>query len=178
MGIRASETSELIFTDMEVPRENLLGMEGEELRMALSAIDGGRIGIAAQAVGIAQAALDESIDYARTRIQFGKPIGSLQAIQWHIAEMATRIEASRLLTLNAAHIKKTGQRFGKHAAMAKLYASETAVYATNKAVHIHGGYGYMRDRPIERLYRDAKITEIYEGTTEAQKLVISSSILR
>jgi butyryl-CoA dehydrogenase len=178
MGIRASETSELIFEDMPVPKENLLGKEGEGFKIALSSIDGGRIGIAAQAVGIAQAALDHSINYAKERVQFGKPIGSLQAIQWMIADMATRVEGARVLTLKAAYMKDNGERFGKNAAMAKLFASETAVHCTNKAVQVHGGYGYMRDREIERLYRDAKITEIYEGTSEAQKLVIASNVLR
>lgn len=178
MGIRASETSELFFNDMPVPKENLLGKEGQGFKIALSSIDGGRIGISAQAVGIAQAALDHSIEYAKERIQFGKPIGKLQAIQWMISEMATRIEASRLLTIKAASMKDRGERFAKEAAMAKLYSSETAVYCTNKAIQVHGGYGYMRDKAIERLYRDAKITEIYEGTSEAQKLVIASNLLR
>ncbi len=178
MGIRASETSELFFTDMPVPKENLLGSEGDGFKIALSSIDGGRIGISAQAVGIAQAALEHSISYAKERIQFGKPIGKLQAIQWMISDMATRIEASRLLTINAAMLKDKGVRFGKEAAMAKLFSSETAVFCTNKAVQIHGGYGYMRDKEIERLYRDAKITEIYEGTSEAQKMVIASNLLR
>jgi len=178
MGIRASETSELIFEDMEVPRENVLGKEGEGFKIALAAIDGGRIGISAQAVGIAQRALDLSIERARTREQFGGPIGKLQAIQWMLAEMATKVEASRLLTLQAAYIKDTGQRFSKEAAMAKLMSSETAVFCADRALQIHGGYGYMRDYPIERLYRDAKITEIYEGTSEVQKLVISSQLLR
>ncbi len=178
MGIRASETSELIFTDMPVPKGNLLGKEGEGFKIALSSIDGGRIGISAQAVGIAQASLEQSISYAKERVQFGKPIARLQGIQWMVAEMATKIEASRLLTVNAAHLKDKGVRFGKEAAMAKLFSSETAVFCTNKAIQIHGGYGYMRDRVVERLYRDAKITEIYEGTSEAQKLVIASNILR
>jgi butyryl-CoA dehydrogenase len=178
MGIRSSETTELFFNDMPVPRENLLGKEGAGFKIALSSIDGGRIGISAQAVGIAQAALESSIEYAKERIQFGKPIGRLQAIQWMISDMATRIEASRLLTINAARLKEKGERFGKEAAMAKLFSSETAVYCTDKAIQIHGGYGYMRDREIERLYRDAKITEIYEGTSEAQKLVIASNLLR
>lgn len=178
MGIRSSETSELFFNDMPVPKENLLGKEGDGFKIALSSIDGGRIGISAQAVGIAQAALEHSLDYAKERIQFGKPIGRLQAIQWMIADMATRIEASRLLTLQAAKLKDKGERFGKEAAMAKLYSSETAVFCANKAVQVHGGYGYMRDKAIERLYRDAKITEIYEGTSEAQRLVIASNLLR
>ncbi|MGA1847850.1 MAG: acyl-CoA dehydrogenase family protein [Thermoplasmatota archaeon] len=178
MGIRASETSELIFEDMEVPRENVLGKEGEGFKIALAAIDGGRIGISAQAVGIAQRALDEAIDRAKTREQFGAPIGKLQAIQWMIAEMATKVEASRLLTLQAAYLKDKGERFSKEVAMAKLLSSETAVFCADRSLQIHGGYGYMRDYPIERLYRDAKITEIYEGTSEVQKLVIASNLLR
>ncbi|MGA1873111.1 MAG: acyl-CoA dehydrogenase family protein [Thermoplasmatota archaeon] len=178
MGIRASETSELIFEDMVVPKENLLGRPGEGFKIALASIDGGRIGIASQAVGIAQRALDEGVKRARERVQFGKPISNLQAIQWMIAEMATRVEASRLLTWHAAYLKDKGARFGKEAAMAKLMASETAVFCANTSLQIHGGYGYMREYGIERLYRDAKITEIYEGTTEVQKLVIASNLLR
>jgi butyryl-CoA dehydrogenase len=178
MGIRASETSELIFEDMEVPKENVLGKEGEGFKIALTSIDGGRIGIASQAIGIAQRALDEAINRAKERIQFGKPIAKLQAIQWMIAEMATRVEASRLLVRQAAFLKDKGVRFSKEAAMAKLMASETAVFCADKSLQIHGGYGYMREYDIERLYRDAKITEIYEGTTEVQKLVIASNILR
>jgi len=178
MGIRASETSELFFNDMPVPKENLLGTEGGGFKLALTSIDGGRIGISAQAVGIAQSAIEHSISYAKERVQFGKPIGKLQAIQWMLADMATRIEASRLLTIKAASLKDKGERYGKEAAMAKLYSSETAVFCANRAVQVHGGYGYMRDKAIERLYRDAKITEIYEGTSEAQKLVIASHVLR
>lgn len=178
MGIRASETSELIFEDMEVPKENILGKEGEGFKIALSSIDGGRIGISSQAVGIAQRALDAAISRAKERIQFGKPIAKLQAIQWMIAEMATRVEASRLLVRQAAFLKDKGVRFSKEAAMAKLMASETAVFCADKSLQIHGGYGYMREYDIERLYRDAKITEIYEGTSEVQKLVIASNLLR
>ncbi|MGA1820002.1 MAG: acyl-CoA dehydrogenase [Thermoplasmatota archaeon] len=178
MGIRASETSELIFEDMVVPKKNLIGKTGEGFKIALASIDGGRIGIAAQAVGIAQRALDEAVKRSKERVQFGKPISNLQAIQWMLADMATRVEASRLLTWQAAFLKDSGARFGKEAAMAKLMASETAVFCTNNALQIHGGYGYMREYDIERLYRDAKITQIYEGTSEVQKLVISSNILR
>lgn len=178
MGIHGSHTSELVFEDMEVPKENVLGKMGDGFKMALAAIDGGRVGIAAQAVGIAQAALDEAVKYSKTRVQFGAPIASLQAIQWQIAEMATRIEASKLLTYKAAYLKDKGGRFGKDAAMAKLLSSETAVWCANSSLQIHGGYGYMKDHAIERIYRDAKITEIYEGTSEVQKLVISSSLLR
>jgi butyryl-CoA dehydrogenase len=178
MGINGSHTSELVFEDMAVPKENLLGKLGDGFKMALATIDGGRVGIAAQAVGLAQAALDEAVKYSKTRVQFGAPIANLQAIQWEIAEMATKVEASRLLTYRAAFLKDSGARFGKDVAMAKLFASETAVFCANRSLQIHGGYGYMKDHPIERIYRDAKITEIYEGTSEVQKLVISSALLR
>jgi len=178
LGIHAALTSELIFEDMEVPKENLLGAEGDGFKIALATLDGGRIGIAAQAVGIAQAALDESINYAKQRQQFGKPIASFQAIQWMIADMATRIEAARYLVYNAAYKKDKGERISKEAAMAKLFASETAMDAVIKAVQIHGGYGYTKEYTVERLFRDAKITEIYEGTSEVQRMVISGSLLK
>ncbi|MBN1280053.1 MAG: acyl-CoA dehydrogenase [Candidatus Thermoplasmatota archaeon] len=177
MGINANLVSELIFEDMEVPKENLLGKEGDGFKIALSTLDGGRIGIAAQAVGIAQAALDESITYAKQREQFGKPIAKFQAIQWMIADMATRIQAARFLVYNAAFVKDKGERFSKEAAMAKLYASETAMDAVIKAVQIHGGYGYTKEYTVERLFRDAKITEIYEGTSEVQRMVIAANLL-
>ena len=177
LGIKASKTSELIFDNMEVPKENLLGKEGEGFKIALSCLDGGRIGIACQAVGIAQAALDESINYSQQRQQFGKPISKFQAIQWMIADMATRIEAARWLVYNAAYKKDTGQRISKEAAMAKLFASETAVECVIKGLQIHGGYGYTKEYTIERLFRDAKITEIYEGTSEVQRMVISGNLL-
>jgi butyryl-CoA dehydrogenase len=178
LGINASKTAELIFEDMEVPKENLLGKEGDGFKIALSTLDGGRIGIGAQAVGIAQAALDESIEYAKQRQQFGKPLSQFQAIQWMIADMATKIEASRYLVYNAAYQKDLGGRFSKEAAMAKLLASETAVDSVIKAVQIHGGYGYTKEYTVERLFRDAKITEIYEGTSEVQRLVIAANLLR
>jgi len=178
MGINANLVSELIFEDMEVPKENLLGNEGDGFKIALSTLDGGRIGIAAQAVGIAQACLDESIEYSKQRQQFGKPIASKQAIQWMIADMATEIEAARFLVYKAAYTKDQGVRFSKEAAMAKLFASEMAMDAAIKAVQIHGGYGYTKEYTVERLFRDAKITEIYEGTSEVQRLVISASLLR
>jgi butyryl-CoA dehydrogenase len=178
LGINASKTSELIFEDMEVTKKNLLGKEGEGFKIALSTLDVGRIGIAAQAVGIAQAALDESVEYSKQRQQFGKPIAQFQAIQWIIADMATRIEASRYLVYNAAYKKDLGGRISKEAAMAKLFASETAVEAAIKAVQVHGGYGYTKEYTVERLFRDAKITEIYEGTSEVQRLVIAGSLLR
>lgn len=179
LGINASKTSELIFEDMEVPKENLLGKEGDGFKIALSTLDSGRIGIAAQAVGIAQAALDESIEYSKQRQQFGRPIAKFQAIQWMIADIATRVEASRWLVYNAAYTKDNGEgRFSKEAAMAKLFASETAVDAAIKGVQIHGGYGYTKEYTIERLFRDSKITELYEGTSEIQRLVISGSLLK
>jgi butyryl-CoA dehydrogenase len=178
MGINANLVSELVFEDMEVPKENILGKEGDGFKIALSALDGGRIGIASQAVGIAQAALDESIEYSKQRQQFGRPIAKFQAIQWMIADMATKIEASRLLVYNAAYTKDQGVRFSKEAAMAKLFASETAVDCAIKAVQIHGGYGYTKEYTVERLFRDSKITEIYEGTSEVQRMVISGSLLK
>jgi butyryl-CoA dehydrogenase len=179
LGINASGTSELIFENMEVPKENLLGKEGEGFKIALGTLDAGRIGIAAQAVGIAQAALDESIEYSKQRQQFGRPISKFQAIQWMIADMATNIEAARFLVYNASYTKdhKDG-RFSKEAAMAKLFAAETAIDAVINAVQIHGGYGYTKEYTVERLFRDAKITEIYEGTSEVQRMVISGSVLR
>lgn len=178
MGIRASITSELVFEDCKVPKANLLGEEGMGFKIAMQALDGGRIGIASQALGIAQACLEESVRYSKERKQFGKPISSFQAIQWMLANMATRIEASRLLTYKAAHTKDKGSRFSKEAAMAKLFASETAVDAAVDAVQIHGGYGYMKEYTVERLFRDSKITEIYEGTSEIQRLVIAAHLLK
>jgi butyryl-CoA dehydrogenase len=178
LGINASKTSELIFENMEVPKENLLGKEGEGFKIALSTLDGGRIGIASQAVGIAQAALDESIEYSKQRVQFGKAISKFQAIQWMIVDMATRIEAARYLVYHAAYLKDKGEDYSKHAAMAKLFASETAMDAVIKAVQIHGGYGYTKEYTVERLFRDAKITEIYEGTSEVQRMVIARSLLK
>jgi butyryl-CoA dehydrogenase len=178
MGINANLVSELIFEDMEVPKENLLGKEGEGFKIALSALDGGRIGIASQAVGIAQAALDECIEYSKQRQQFGRPIAKFQAIQWMIADMATKIEAARYLVYNAAYKKDNNESYIKEAAMAKLFASEMAVDTVIKAVQIHGGYGYIKEYTVERLFRDAKITEIYEGTSEVQRMVIAGSLLK
>ena len=182
MGIRATSTCELIFRDCRVPVANRLGEEGQGFKIALSALDAGRIGIGAQAVGIAQAAYEAALEYAKVRVQFGQPIAKFQAIQWMLADMATRIEAARLLVYKAALAKdeaqKTGARFSKEAAMAKLFASETAGFVTDCALQIHGGYGYMKDYPLERYYRDARITRIYEGTNEIQRLVIARSILR
>ncbi len=178
MGIRGSSTVELVFDNCRIPADHLLGNLGEGFKMALHTLDGGRIGIAAQAVGIAQGALDASIPYAEQRVQFGQPIAHFQAIQWMIADMATAIDAARLLTYRAAYVKDKGVgRYTKEAAMAKLFASEAAMKITTQAIQIHGGYGYTTDYPVERLFRDAKITEIYEGTSEIQRLVIATNIL-
>lgn len=178
MGIRGSCTSELVFQDMEVPAENLLGTEGQGFRIAMATLDGGRIGIAAQALGIAQGAYDESVKYAKQREQFGKPISSFQAIQWFISDMATEIDAARLLVYKAAFDKWKGRPYTTSAAMAKFFASDVAMKATRNAIQVHGGYGFTKDYPVERFYRDAKITEIYEGTTEVQKMVISADLLK
>jgi len=182
MGIRAASTCGLVFEDCRVPVVNRLGEEGEGFKVAMASLDAGRIGIAAQAVGIAQGAYEAALAYAKERHQFGQPIAEFQGIQWMLADMATRIEAARLLTYQAAlakdRAKKTGKRYSKEAAMAKLFASETAVWVTQKAVQIHGGYGYIKEYAVERYYRDAKITEIYEGTSEIQRIVIAHQILR
>jgi butyryl-CoA dehydrogenase len=177
MGIRASVTSEVIFDEVRVPEENLLGRLGDGFRIAMDTLDCGRISIAAQAVGIAQASLDAAVQYARHRVQFGKPIADLEAIRWMIADMATEIEAARLLTYRAAWLTDHHRKHTMEASMAKLFAASVAVDATRKAMQVHGGYGYMRDLPLERYYRDAKITEIYEGTSEIQRLVISNELL-
>ena len=177
MGLHGSETAELIFDNCRVPRENLIGVEGKGFSMAMKALDGARIGVAAQALGIAEGAIDESVKYMHERVQFGKPIASLQGLQWYIAEMATKTEAAKWLTYRAAYLKLSGKPYTKEAAMAKLNASENARFVTNLALQIHGGYGYMRDYPMERMYRDAKLTEIYEGTSEVHKLVISRAVL-
>ncbi|UCE74319.1 MAG: acyl-CoA dehydrogenase [Methanomassiliicoccales archaeon] len=178
MGVIGSDTCELVFEDCKIPKENLLGTEGMGFRIAMKALDGGRIGIAAQALGIAEAALEESVKYAKEREQFGKPIAKFQAIQWMIANMAAEIEAARMLVYHAAYSKDRGVNFTKEAAMAKCYASEVAMRATTKALQIHGGYGYTKDYPVERFFRDAKITEIYEGTSEIQRMVIASNLLK
>jgi len=178
MGINATAFAELSFTDCEVPVENRVGHEGEGYRVALSTLDGGRIGIASQAVGIAQGAFDESLRYAQERQAFGGPIAQFQAIQFMLADMSTEIEAARLLTRRAAWKQDTGARFSMEAAMAKLFASEMATRVTHKAIQIHGGNGYSREYPVERMYRDARITEIYEGTSEIQRLVISAWVLK
>jgi butyryl-CoA dehydrogenase len=178
MGIRGSETSELIFEDCKVPKENLLGQTGSGLKIALKTLDGGRIGIAAQALGIAQACLEASVKYSKERKQFGKAICEFQAIQWMLANMAVSVDAARFLVLRAAYTKDKGLNFSKEAAMAKLFASEAAVDIAINAVQVHGGYGYMKEYDVERYFRDAKITEIYEGTSEVQRMVIAASLLR
>ena len=178
MGIRASVQREVIMVNARTPAENILGKEGDGFKIAMTALDGGRIGIAAQAVGIAQGALDAAIKYAKERIQFGKPIASQQAISFMLVNMATKIEAARLLTLKAAFNKSNNLPYAKEAAMAKLFASDVAMSVTTDAVQVFGGYGYSREYPVERLMRDAKITQIYEGTSEAMRMVIAGSILR
>ena len=177
MGIRAAESAELSFEDCEVPAENRLGDEGQGFRMALATLNGGRIGIAAQAIGIARASLDAARNYALEREQFGKPIAAFQPIRWKIADMAAGIDAARLLAWRAATLRDRNERHTKEAAMAKLYASELANKAASDAVQIHGGAGYCCDFPVERYFRDAKITEIYEGTSEIQRLVVAREVL-
>jgi butyryl-CoA dehydrogenase len=178
MGINASDTYELVFEECRVPAQNMLGPEGGGFKVAMASLDGGRVSIAAQAVGIAQACLDESLKYAREREQFGRPIGKFQAIQWMLADMATGIEAARCLVLKASDNKDRGHRFTTESAMAKVYAGGVANSCARKGLQIHGGYGFTKDYPIERLYRDARITEIYEGTSEIQRLVIANDLLR
>ncbi len=178
LGIRGSSTCNLIFEECRIPRDNILGQEGEGFKVAMTTLDGGRIGIAAQAVGIAQAALEESVAYAKQREAFGGPIANLQAIQFKIADMALRIDAARLLTWRAAALKDQGVHYTTEAAMAKLAASETATFVAHQAIQIFGGNGYVSEYPAERHYRDARITEIYEGTSEIQRLVIGSNVLK
>lgn len=179
MGIRATANCELIFEDVKIPKENLLGKEGEGFKMCMNTLDVSRIDIGAQAVGIAQSALDESIKYSKERKAFGQPICNFQMVQSMLAEMATEIQAARMLVYYAGHCKNKGMtRFSKEAAMAKYYASSICVDVARKAVQIHGGYGYTKDYPIERIYRDAKILELYEGTSEIQKLIIARELVR
>lgn len=178
MGVRASATSELVFENCLIPNGNLLGELNGGFKIGMTTLDGGRIGIAAQAVGIAQGALDEAVKYAKEREQFGRPIGKFQAIQWMLAEMATKISAARFLVLRAAFLKDYERPFSKESAMAKLYASKIAMEVANNALQIHGGYGYTKDYPVERFFREAKITEIYEGTSEVQRMVIAREALR
>ena len=178
LGIRASSTTELIFENCVVPKENLIGREGKGFGIAMKTLDGGRIGIAAQALGIAEGALEEAIKYMKERKQFGRPISAFQGLQWMVAEMSTKIEAARFLVYKAAWLKENKQPYSVDAARAKLYAAEVAMDVTTKAVQLFGGYGYTKEYPMERMMRDAKITEIYEGTSEVQKMVISGSLLK
>jgi acyl-CoA dehydrogenase len=176
MGLYGSRTVQLTFEDMKVPAENLLGNEGEGFKIAMSNLDSGRIGIAAQALGIAEAALEAATGYAKERIQFGKPIAAQQGIGFKLADMATSVEAAKLLIYRAAQMRSEGQKCGLEASMAKLFASRTAVEVSTEAIQVFGGYGYTKDYPVERYFRDAKVTEIYEGTSEIQKIVISKQL--
>jgi butyryl-CoA dehydrogenase len=178
MGIRGSIQAELVFEDMVVPEQNLLGGEGKGFKVAMATLDGGRIGVAAQALGIAEAAFEASLKYANEREQFGKPISKFQAIQWFLSDMATEIEAARMLVYRAAFDKWKKRPYTVSAAMAKYLASDVAMKAARNAIQVHGGYGFTKDYPVERFYRDAKITEIYEGTTEVQKMVIAGNLLK
>ncbi len=178
MGIRSSPTMELVFENCKIPEANLLGEEGQGFKVAMKTLDGGRIGIASQALGIAQGALDTAVEYAKERKQFDTPIAKFQGIQFQLADMATQIEASRMLVYRAAYLASSGKSYSQASAMAKLMASETAMKVTTQAVQVLGGYGYTREFPVERMMRDAKITEIYEGTSEVQRLVIGSSLTK
>ena len=178
MGIRGSATCELIMENCIVPAENLLGQEGKGFGIAMKTLDGGRIGIASQALGIAQGAMDETVKYVKERKQFGKSLGQFQNTQFQLAGLQTKVEASRLLVRQAAYKKDQKVPYSADAAMAKLFAAETAMEVTTKAVQFHGGYGYTREYPVERMMRDAKITEIYEGTSEVQRMVIAANLLK
>jgi len=178
MGIRGSSTVELVFEDCFVPEENRLGNEGDGFKIAINTIDASRVAVAAQALGIAQGAFDRALAYAKEREQFGQPIINFQAIQWMLADMATQIDAARLLVYRAAYLQDQGQTFIKEASMAKVYAAETSSFVTNKAIQIFGGYGYIKEYPLERYLRDAKITEIYEGTSEMQRMTIARQLMK
>ncbi|RMG58672.1 MAG: acyl-CoA dehydrogenase [Deltaproteobacteria bacterium] len=178
LGIKASHSASIILEDVKIPVENRLGEEGMGFKVAMATLDAGRIGIAAQAVGIARACLEDALAYAKERQQFGQPIANFQAIQWMLADMATEIDAARLLTWRAAYLKDKGIRHSKESSMAKLFAAEVAMRSAVKCIQIHGGYGYIKEYPAERHFRDAKITEIYEGTSEIQRLVIANALLR
>jgi len=178
MGLRASDTTDLIFEDCRVPAENLLGDEGDGFKIAMTGLDGGRIGIAAQSVGLAQAAFDEAVKYAKKRKQFGQSISKFQGLRWKIADMATEIEAARQLMFLAASMKDRGEKYTTQASMAKLFASEMVNRIAATALQMHGGYGFIKDYPVERLYRDARVFTIYEGTSEIQRIVISNNILK
>jgi len=177
MGLRASDTAELIFEDCRVPAENLVGQEGDGFVIAMASLDGGRIGISSQSVGVAQACMDAAVGYARERVQFGKAISQFQGIRWMIADMATQIEAARLLTFNAAAMRDRGENYSAAASMAKVFASEMANKVAYQALQIHGGYGYIREYPVERYYRDVRVFTIYEGTSEIQRRVIAKHVI-
>ena len=178
LGIRGSYTSAFAFDNVRIPKENLLGKEGDGFKIAMETLNGGRIGIAAQALGIAEGAFDKTVEYSGVRKQFGKPLSAFQAIQFKLADMATKIETSKLLVYKAAWLKDNNKTNAMESAMAKMYASETSTYVTNQALQIHGGYGYIKEYEIERMYRDAKITEIYEGTNEVQRIVVAKMLLK
>ena len=178
MGIRGSATAELIFENVRVPKENILGKVGGGFKVAMMTLDGGRIGVASQALGIAQGAMDETVKYTKERKQFGKALAKFQNTQFQLADLETKVQAARLLVRNAAYKKDLHVDFSKDAAMAKLFAAETAMEVTTKAVQLHGGYGYTREYPVERMMRDAKITEIYEGTSEVQRMVIAGKLFK
>jgi len=177
MGLCASDTTDLVFEDCLISADNLLGQEGDGFKIAMTALDGGRIGIAAQSVGLAQAALDAAVSYARQREQFGQPISKFQGLRWMLADMATELEAARQLTFSAAAMKDRGERYTMQASIAKLFASEMVNHVTAKALQIHGGYGYIKEYPVERFYRDARVFTIYEGTSEIQRVVIANHLL-
>ena len=177
MGIRCSETAELFFDDCRVPKANLVGQEGKGFGIAMNSLDGARIGVGAIALGLAEGALDESLSYIEQRVQFGKPISKLQGIQWYIADMATEIETAKWMVYHAAYLRTVGKPYTKEASMCKLHNSKVAREVTNLAMQIHGGFGYMKEYPVERMYRDAKITEIYEGTSEIQKVIIAKQVM-
>ena len=178
MGLRGSDTVSLSFHDLRVPADNRLGAEGDGFRIALGALDAGRIGVAAQSLGVMRAAFEEAVHYAQQRNAFGQPLAKIQAIQFKLAEMERRVQCARLLIQRAAWLKDTGQPFSRQAAMAKLYASEAATWVTHQAIQVHGGYGYVKEYPVERYYRDARVMEIYEGTSEIQRLVIARSVFK
>jgi butyryl-CoA dehydrogenase len=177
MGLRGSDTVELIFEDCRVPEENLLGNEGDGFVIAMASLDGGRIGIASQSVGLGQACLDAAVSYSKERVQFNKPISQFQGIRWMIADMATQIEAARLLTFNAAAMRDRGENFSAAASMAKVFASEMANKVAYQALQVHGGYGYIKEYPVERFYRDARVLTIYEGTSEIQRIVVANHVI-
>ena len=178
MGIKGSSTYELIFTDCRIPKDNMLGKQGAGFKIAMHTLDGGRIGIAAQALGLAEGALERTIEYVKERKQFGRAIGQFQNTQFQLADMATKVKAAQMMVYRAAMAKATQKTYSVEAAMAKLYAAEVAMEVTTKAVQLHGGYGYIREYDVERMMRDAKITEIYEGTSEVQRMVISGALLK